>query len=39
MNTPERTNTKEETRLEQTKRKLKISALEWDYFILQNQLK
>ena len=35
----ERTNTKEETRLELTKRKLKISALEWDDFILQYQLK
>ena len=36
---PERTNTKEETRLERTKRKLKISALEWDDFMLQDQLK
>ena len=36
---PERTRTKEETRLEQTKRKLKISALEWDDFMLQYQWK
>ena len=36
---PKRTNTKEETRLEWTKRKLKISALEWDDFMLQDQLK
>ena len=36
---PERTKTKEETRLEQTKRKLKRSALEWDDFMLQEQLK
>ena len=36
---PERTRTKEETHLEQTKRKLKRSALEWDDFMLQDQLK
>ena len=36
---PERTKTKEETRLERTKIKLKISALEWDDFMLQAQLK
>ena len=35
---PERKNTKEETRLERIKRKLKISALEWDDFVLQAQL-
>ena len=32
---PERTKTKEETRLERTKRKFKRSALEWDGFVLQ----
>ena len=36
---PERTKTKDDTRLEQTKRKLKISALEWDDFMLPDQLK
>ena len=36
---PERTNTKEENRLERTKRKLKVSALEWGDFVLQAQLK
>ena len=36
---PERTKTKQETSLERTKRKLKISALEWDDFVLQDQLK
>ena len=36
---PEITKTKEETRLERTKRKLKRSALEWDDFMLQDQLK
>ena len=36
---PERTNTKEDNRLERTKRKLKVSALEWGDFVLQAQLK
>ena len=36
---PERTKTKEETRLEQTKIKLKRTALEWDDLVLQAQLK
>ena len=36
---PERTKTKEETRLERTKRKLKQVALEWDDLVLQSQLK
>ena len=33
------TNTKEEIRLKQMKRKVKRSALEWDDFVLQEQLK
>ena len=37
--TPGRTKTEEETCLEQTKRKLKGSVLEWDDFVLQAQLK
>ena len=32
---PEPTNTKEEIRLEQMKRKVKIAVLEWDDFVLQ----
>ena len=36
---PERPKTKEETCLEWTKRKLKRSDLEWDDFMLQDQLK
>ena len=36
---PEIKKTKEETRLEQTKIKLKRSSLEWDDFMLQAQLK
>ena len=36
---PEITKTKEEIRLEHMKRKLKRAALEWDYFVLQEQLK
>ena len=36
---PERTKTKEENRLERTKRKLKQAALEWDDLELQFQLK
>ena len=36
---PEPTNTKEEIRLEQTKRKVKRSALERDDLVLQEQLK
>ena len=35
----EPTNIKEEIRLEQTKRKVKIAALEWDNVVLQGQLK
>ena len=35
----ELTNTKEEICLEQTKRKVKTSALEWDDYVLQEQLK
>ena len=35
----ELTNTKEEIRLEQTKKKVKRAALEWDNFVLQEQLK
>ena len=33
------TNTKEDMFLEQMKIKVKIPALEWDYFVLQEQLK
>ena len=36
---PKITNTKEEIRLEWMKRKVKIAALNWDYFVLQEQLK
>ena len=36
---PEPTNTKEYIRLEQMKRKVKIASLEWDGFVLQEQLK
>ena len=36
---PERTNTKEENRLENTKRKLKQAALEWDDLDIQAELK
>ena len=36
---PETTNTKEEIRLEQMKRKVKRGALEWDDFVLHEQLK
>ena len=36
---PDKRNTKEETRLEQTKRKFKKLSLEWDDFMLQAQLK
>ena len=36
---PEITKTKEEICLEQTKRKLKRSDLEWNYFVFQEQLK
>ena len=36
---PEPTKTKEEIRLEQMKRKVKRAALEWDDFVLQEQLK
>ena len=36
---PEPTKTKEEIHLEHTKRKVKISGLEWDYFVLHEQLK
>ena len=36
---PEITNTKEETCLEQTKRKFKKSPLEWDDLVLQAELK
>ena len=36
---PEITKTKQEIRLEQMKRKVKRAALEWDYFVLQEQLK
>ena len=36
---PEPTNIKEEIRLELMKRKVKIAALEWDGFVLQEQLK
>ena len=35
----EPTETKEEIHLEHMKRKVKIAALEWDYFVLQEQLK
>ena len=37
--TIEITNTKEDIRLEQMKRKVKRAALEWDDFVLQEQLK
>ena len=33
------TKTKEEIRLERMKRKVKIAALEWDDFVIQEQLK
>ena len=36
---PERTNTKEENRLENTTRKLERAALEWDYLDMQAELK
>ena len=36
---PERTNTKEENRLENTKRKLKRAALEWDDLDMHAELK
>ena len=36
---PEITKTKEEIRLEHMKRKVKRAALEWDDFMLQEQLK
>ena len=36
---PEITKTKETIRLEHMKRKVKIAALEWDDFVLQEQLK
>ena len=36
---PEPTNTKEEICLEEMKRKVEKEALEWDDFILQEQLK
>ena len=36
---PEITNTKEDIFLEQMKIKVKIPALEWDYFVPQEQLK
>ena len=36
---PELTNTKKDIRLEQMKRKVKRASLEWDYFVLQEQLK
>ena len=36
---PEPTKTKEEIRLEHMKRKVKIAALEWGDFVLQEQLK
>ena len=36
---PKIKNTREEIRLELMKRKVKISALEWDGFVLQKQLK
>ena len=36
---PEPTKTKEEIRLEQMKRKVKIAALEWDDFLSQEQYK
>ena len=34
----EPTNTKEEIRFEQKRRKIKIADLEWDTFVLQEQL-
>ena len=37
--TPETTKTKEEIRLEQTKRNVKRASLEWDDFVLQEQFK
>ena len=36
---PEIINTKDDIRLEQMKRKVKIAALEWDDLVLQEQLK
>ena len=36
---PELTKTKEEIHLEQIKIKVKRSTLEWDHFVLQEQLK
>ena len=36
---PETTKTKYDIRLEQTKRKVRTAALEWDDFVLQEQLK
>ena len=36
---PERTKTKEENRLENSKRKLRQAALEWDYLDIQAELK
>ena len=36
---PEPTNTKDEIHLEHMKREVKRASLEWDYFVLQEQLK